>query len=74
MRLARYVQLDTNSVGSNYTYINATAALKWYMTPTWYVSGGVAYVRERFALEATGSADNSEAFVSVGYKGLGRRQ
>jgi len=73
-RIARYVEIASARNTGNYDYVNATAGLKWSMTRTWYVGGGIAYVRESFLAQNTAAADNSEAYLSIGYRGLGRRQ
>ena len=56
----------------DYTYTTANASLKWKMTPTWYVTGGVEYLYEHFNA-SVGNASNGMVYVAVGYQGLGRR-
>jgi hypothetical protein len=71
----RYVNETSVSVvfrNADYSYVNATANLKWKMTPTWYLTGGVEYLYERF-VSSVGNASNATVFVAVGYQGLGRR-
>lgn len=71
------VYVDEKSVSpvfqdDDYNQGSATASLKWKMTPTWYVMGGLEYFRESFA-SSFGRASNGVIYVSVGYQGLGRR-
>jgi hypothetical protein len=73
---AAAIFLDEKSVSSvfsaaNYSYVNTTAGLKWKLTPTWYLSGGVAYLYEHFQ-GGFGNASNGVLYVSVGYLGLGK--
>jgi hypothetical protein len=72
---ARY--LDETSVSpvfssSDYSAVNATASLKWSLTPTWYLTGGLEYVREHFS-SSFGNGANGMVYVAVGYQGLGKR-
>jgi hypothetical protein len=72
---ARYVNETSVSVvfrSADYSYVNATASLKWKLTPTWYVTGGVEYLYEHF-VSAFGNASNGMVYVAFGYQGLGRR-
>jgi hypothetical protein len=55
----------------NYNYVNFEARLKWKLTPTWYVAGGLGYLRAHYQ-PPVGSADNGSISISVGYLGLGR--
>jgi hypothetical protein len=55
----------------NYNYVNANAGLKWKMTPTWYIGGGVGYLYEHFEAPV-GYADNVTVYISFGYRGLGK--
>jgi hypothetical protein len=55
----------------NYNYVNATAGLKWMLTRTWHVGGGVEYYHEHF-VPPVGSANNAMVYASVGYQGLGK--
>jgi hypothetical protein len=59
--------------GSDYDYVNVTAGLKWRITRTWYLTGGVEYMREKFAAPV-GAATNGMLYAAVGYEGLGRPQ
>jgi roadblock/LC7 domain-containing protein len=55
----------------NYNYVNATAELKWMITRTWHVGGGLEYIRDHF-VPPVGSAANGVIYAFVGYQGLGR--
>jgi hypothetical protein len=57
--------------GSDYNYVNAEAGLKWKVTRTWHLGGGVQYVREAFATPV-GAAIDRMLYAGVGYQGLGR--
>jgi len=72
---AHYIQdvaLSDLYDAGNYDYLIATADLKWMLTRTWFVAGGVQYVKERYPESAT-SAASSMAHVLFGYEGLGRQ-
>jgi len=56
----------------NYNYVIAAADLKWMLTRTWYVAGGLQYVELKFPVPGT-AANNSMAHVRFGYEGLGRQ-
>jgi hypothetical protein len=56
----------------NYNYLIASADLRWNLTRTWFVAGGVQYLNEKFPLSDT-SATNAMAHVAFGYEGLGRQ-
>jgi hypothetical protein len=71
-RFIRYVSLSGVSKGSNYDYVTSIAGLKWKATPTWFVTGGLEFMREKFEPPA-GSANNGMVYVAVGYEGLGRQ-
>jgi len=53
-------------------YARGDLSLKWLMAPTWYLEGGYSYIWEDRESN-DGDAANNQLFVSVGYKGLGRR-
>jgi hypothetical protein len=69
----RYKALSTAYRGANYDYVNATANLRWMLTPTWYVQGGAGYIWDKFPAP-TGSAHNDMLYITFGYEGLRRPQ
>jgi hypothetical protein len=65
--------LGGTETGLDKDYARVDLALKWNMTPTWYIGGGYSYLwvdRE----QAIDSADNNKLFLNVGYRGLARTQ
>jgi hypothetical protein len=73
---ARYVdQISVSGVygSNNYSYVNVTTNLKWKLTPTWYVTGGLEYVYDHFSAVGIGEAQNGRVFIAFGYQGLGKR-
>jgi hypothetical protein len=73
---ARYETRDSIAptlLSDDRDYARIDVALEWFMTPTWYVSGGYSYLwqdRDR----APQDADNNRIFLAVGYKGLNPRR
>jgi len=50
-------------------YARIDVSLRWFMSPTWYIGGGYAYIWED--REATVSdADNNKVYINFGYRGL----
>jgi hypothetical protein len=72
---AHYIQNIAQSTvyaGSDYDYVTSTVDLKWQLTRTWYIRGGLEYLDENFSGPHT-STDNLTATISFGYEGLGKR-
>jgi len=59
--------------GNDRDYARLDLELKWYMSPTWYLGGGYAYIWQDRSGDPT-DADNNKFFIYVGYHGLARRQ
>jgi hypothetical protein len=70
-RFVRYQSESGTDRGNNYDYVNAFAGLKWAATRTWYVSGGIEYLRRKI-VPPIGTANNGMVYVAFGYQGLGR--
>jgi hypothetical protein len=68
----RNVALSSQYEDGNYDYLVVTADLRWMLTRTWYVAGGLQYLEEKSPVAGT-SANNSMAHVSFGYEGLNRQ-
>ncbi len=63
----------SNIEGSNNRdYARLDLDLKWFMTQTWYVGGGYAYIWQDRAADPT-DASNNKFFIYFGYQGLARR-
>jgi len=58
-------------LNGNYNYVNFETRIKWKLTPTWYVTGGLQYLRAHYQ-PPVGSAANNSVYISVGYLGLGK--
>jgi hypothetical protein len=72
---AHYIQNDALSReydAGNYDYLIATADLKWNLTRTWFVGGGLQYLETKSPVAGT-SANDSMLHVGFGYEGLGRQ-
>jgi hypothetical protein len=62
------VTLDT---GRDRDYARGDLSLRWFVTQTWYIGGGYAYIwEEREA--AAGDAANNKFYINFGYRGLNR--
>jgi hypothetical protein len=82
-RFIRYTaSISEQGTDAPYKYIDATVALKWLVTRTWYVNGGVEFVRVDYGnvagvdiqgLVVNGAANNGRLYVGFGYEGLGKR-
>jgi hypothetical protein len=68
----RNVALSGIYAGGDYNYLIASADLRWNLTRTWFVAGGVQYLDESFPQSDT-AAKNAMAHVAFGYEGLGRQ-
>jgi hypothetical protein len=66
------VALSNRYADGNYDYLVVSADLRWMITPTWYVAGGLQYLEEKSPEQGL-SANNSMAQVSFGYRGLDRQ-
>ena len=53
-------------------YLSAGTWLRWSMTRTWFIEGGLRHVREE-DVASKRSASNTSVALSAGYLGLGRR-
>jgi hypothetical protein len=71
-RYIRNVALSDAYAYGDYDYVVATADLRWNLTPTWYVGGGVQYLNDRYP-QYDASATNAMAHVTFGYEALGRQ-
>lgn len=71
-RYIKYATLASGSTAGDYDYLNARMGLKRMVTRTWYLSGSLEYLREKFKGTDGGTANNGRAFVSIGYEGLQR--
>lgn len=58
--------------GQDRDYARVDLALKWFMSPTWYVGGGYSYIWQDRET-APSDADNNKFFVEFGYRGLSRQ-
>jgi hypothetical protein len=71
-RVIRYTSTSGQTHVADYDYIDATADLKWLATRTFYVTGGLAFVRENY--RSTGiAANDTQIHLTFGYEALGRR-
>jgi hypothetical protein len=61
----------TITTGTDRDYARADLSLRWYVTQTWYVGGGYAYIWED-RQEAPSDASNNKIFLNFGYRALGR--
>jgi hypothetical protein len=52
-------------------YARVDLSLRWFLTPTWYIGGGYAYIWED-RQQAPDSADNNKFFINIGYRALSR--
>jgi hypothetical protein len=66
------VALASQFESGNYNYGVVTADLRWSITRTWYVGGGLQYLEIRSPF-AGSSARNSTANISFGYQALPRQ-
>jgi hypothetical protein len=73
VRYIKDVALSAEDLGADYNYLNATAALKWMATRTFYVLGGAGYLREHYFV-GNSTASDGMIYAAFGYQGLGRRQ
>ena len=70
--------LRTNGLTSNVSsfdrdYARGDASVKWMITRTWMVQGGISYAWQKYR-SIPGSADNNQIFVRIGYIGLPRQR
>ncbi|MGH8222659.1 MAG: hypothetical protein ACREQZ_06770 [Woeseiaceae bacterium] len=63
--------LDETDISLERDYARVDVSLKWFMTPTWYIGGGYAYIWVDREL-AIGSGENNKLFLNFGYRGLSR--
>jgi len=70
-RCVRYQSQSGTDSGSNHDYVNGFAGLKWAAMRTWYVRGGIEYLRRKIA-PPTGTANNGMVYFAFGYEGWGR--
>lgn len=71
VRYIDYSSLATVAAG-DYSYLRAGMNLRWRVSPTWYVAGGVGYWREEYDGSLGGAANNTQVSFSFGYEGLQR--
>jgi hypothetical protein len=64
--------ISTADAGQDRDYARADLSLRWFMTPTWYLGGGYAYIWVDREL-AVSDADNNKFYVNFGYQGRSRR-
>jgi hypothetical protein len=67
----RFTPVTTVFAGSDYSYVNVEASLKWMWTPTWHLAGGFQYLFNKLG-PPIGSASNDMIYVGFGYEGLTR--
>jgi hypothetical protein len=67
----RYTPVTSAIPGSDYSYVNVEASVKWLWTPTWYLATGVQYLFNKLGAPI-GSASNDMLYVQFGYEGLAR--
>ena len=61
----------TITTGQDRDYARADISLKWYVSPTWYIGGGYAYIWED-RQEALSDASNNKFYLNFGYRALSR--
>ena len=64
--------LSDISGGNDRDYARVDIDLRWFITPTWYVGGGYAYIWQDREADP-GNADNNKFFLRFGYQALARR-
>lgn len=62
--------LTDTGEGDDRDYARADLALKWLLTPTWYIGGGYSYIWEDRE-QATSDAANNRFFINFGYQKRG---
>jgi hypothetical protein len=61
----------TISTGDDRDYARADLSLKWFVSPTWYIGGGYAYIWED-RQQAISDASNNKFYLNFGYRALSR--
>ena len=62
----------TITTGQDRDYARADLALRWFISPTWYIGGGYAYIWED-RQQAISDASNNKFYINFGYRALSRR-
>ncbi len=71
---ARYLRdraIGTTDDDNDRDYARLELSLRYQMAPTWFVSGGYAYIWQEYVSD-TDDAMNNQFFLGVSYLGLGR--
>jgi hypothetical protein len=61
----------TITTGQDRDYARADLSLKWFVSPTWYIGGGYAYICED-RQQAISDASNNKFYLNFGYRALSR--